>query len=112
MPYRPFLLGVRGIIYSVRFDAAEGARGVGSSSIGSICEADGFGVSIKSIAGTLSPGFVKSSGGVKLARVKGTFVLVEQLIGTELERELVAPFALGERCGVNSRCPGELRQTH
>jgi len=53
----------------VRLDAAEGARGVGSSSSGLICEEDGFGVSIGSIAETLSAGAWKSSGGVK---VEGT----------------------------------------
>jgi hypothetical protein len=49
-------------------DAAEGARGVGSSSI-SIGLGVGLGVSFKSISTTFEPGDENSSGGVKVAWV-------------------------------------------
>jgi len=56
------LIGV-GVI-SGRSDDAEGARGVGSSSIGSLLVFDGFGVSLESDFLTLPPGGVNISGGV------------------------------------------------
>jgi len=65
-------------MYSVRFEAPDGPRGVGSSSKGLLCEV-GFGVSNRSMGETLSEEAWKSSGGVKVALVASREVIVSSL---------------------------------